>query len=183
MADAGEVKCSGRRTLYHDSAGFGFALEALQIGTHFGGVLIAQIAILLKSFLNDPFEFHGNFGIEADGSGRGLVQDRVNDVAGAFAAKGHRAGHHFVEHRSEGKQVGACVQFPAPHLLGRHVGDRAQHGARTGQVLFIHQVLGNGRGRAVGDPTAGHRNLGQSKVQNFGVTALVTKMFAGLMSR
>ena len=112
-------------------------------------MLITQVAILLQSFIDDAFEFNGNFRIQAHRGGRRLVQDRVKNVARTFSAERHRARYHLIENRAEREEIGARVQLLAAHLLRRHVSHRAQRGSRTGQVLFARQRFLNGRGRAV----------------------------------
>ena len=147
-------------------------LHALQVGAHLGGVLVAQVAILLESFVDDLFELRRNVGIEADAERRSAIQNRVEDDCRGFAAERQRAGRHLVEHGAEGKQVGAGVEFLAARLLGRHVGDRADGGAGAGEVLF-DGAGGHFRRRAsgqVGVLADGH--LGQAEVENLGVAAL-----------
>ena len=60
----------------------------------------------------------------------------VGDDAGSLAPEWNGGGRHLVHDNSEGKQVGAGIQFLAPHLLGRHIGDRAQGRAGAGKVCF-----------------------------------------------
>ncbi len=66
------------------------------------------------------------------------MQNRLENRARRFAAKGQHAGRHFVEDRTEGKEVGARVDRLAAHLLGRHVGDGTDGGAGAGELLFGH---------------------------------------------
>jgi len=72
-------------------------------GTHLGGSLIAQIAILLQRLFNDLCQLRGDLWIEADGSRRGAVQDGVENRARSCAAKRHGARNHLVEEGTEGK--------------------------------------------------------------------------------
>ena len=91
--------------------------------------------------------------------------------------KGNCPGRHLVEHRAEGKQVGARVQFLGPHLLRRHVGDRAHRRARTGQVSPA--VCPSRWHRSPASlPVAGH--LRQAEIQNLGVAALGHEDVGGL---
>jgi hypothetical protein len=41
----------------------------LEIGSHIGGVLIAQIAVFLHRFVDDPFQFGRNITIETNRGG------------------------------------------------------------------------------------------------------------------
>jgi hypothetical protein len=45
------------------SGGIEIALEALEVGTKFGGALAAEVAVLFESFADDAFEFGMNFAI------------------------------------------------------------------------------------------------------------------------
>src|SRR5208282_5362473 len=69
---------------------------------------------------------------------------------------------------SKRKQVRAGVEFPAPHLFGRHVGDRAQHRSGAGEVGLVHG-LSCGYGFVGG---AARHYLGKPKVEDLGVAAL-----------
>ncbi len=96
----------------------------------------------------------------------------VIDVASTFAAKGHSAGHHFIENGAEGEQVGAGVEFFASHLLRRHIGDGAERSAGAGQMRFGGCHLVDGCAVHVGRAAATYGELGESEVENFGVIAL-----------
>src|SRR5215470_5839424 len=63
----------------HQRPARGLTFEALQVGTKIRSVLIAQIAILFEGFVNDAFEFVGNFAVEADQCGWGHVEDAVEN--------------------------------------------------------------------------------------------------------
>ena len=76
----------------------------------------------------------GKVGIQPDrGRGR-AIQNRFGNHSLGFAAKRQIAGGHFIEHDAKGKQIGAPVEVLASHLFGRHIGDRADGGARTGEI-------------------------------------------------
>ena len=44
-----------------------------------------------------------------------------------------RASGHFVEDQAESEEIGACVEFFAAGLLGRHISDRADGDAGAGE--------------------------------------------------
>ena len=47
------------------------------------------------------------------------------------------AGHHLVEHRAEGVEVGAGVRSTPQRLLGRHIGDCTDHHAVRGHAAAV----------------------------------------------
>ncbi len=61
-----------------------------------------------------------------------VVQHRRHRVGARIALKRPAAREHLVEHGSEAEDVGARVDRLPAHLLGRHVADGAEHGARSG---------------------------------------------------
>ena len=63
---------------------------------------------------------------------RVLAEDGADGVGRRFALEGAPPGEHLVEHRAEGKEVGARIHRLAAHLLGGHVADGAQHLTRVG---------------------------------------------------
>ena len=115
---------------------FGVALQPLKIGANVGGVLVAQIAVLLQGFEDDVFELGRQIPVETNGRRRHRIEDGFENDAGTLAVKRHSAGSHLVENRSKGKKIGASVQFLGPYLLRRHVGHGPDHGARAGQIFF-----------------------------------------------
>src|SRR5580698_4570208 len=93
-----------------NAAGTGVSLEALQVGAHFGGVLVTKIAVVFESFVDDAFELGREIGIEARRRSGLTIEDGVEDVGGAFAAEGKLAGGHFVEDGAEREKIGAGVE-------------------------------------------------------------------------
>ena len=79
-----------------------------------------------------------------------VFQDRTDETRSAAAAEGLPPGHHLVDHRAEGKDVGAGVRRASLDLFGRHVLDRADDGAfgrhlrewRRGARCLIRQRTG-----------------------------------------
>ena len=69
-------------------------------------------------------------GPSAGSGGSGLVQDRVHRVDAGVAAERRPAGEHLVQQDAEAEDVAAVIDLAAARLLGRHVGDGAEHHAR-----------------------------------------------------
>jgi len=136
-----------RRCCYGTAAGIGVALQALKVGAHLSGNLVAQISVLFERLVDDVLELGWEIGVQAQRGRGGAVEDCLEDGGGTFSAKREHTGRHLVEHRAEGKQVAPRVQFLAPGLLRRHVGDGADGGAGIGQLLVDGERVG-GRGRA-----------------------------------
>ncbi len=158
------------------------ACQALQVRAQLGCRLIAQITILLQTLVDDALQLRRSFGIQPHGSNRRRVENRSEDNSGSFAAERQRAGRHFIQDRAEREQVGACVQFLAAHLFGRHVGDGAERRARAGEVRLIDDS-GNGVGGGCGAADRGRaelRYLGETEIQDLGMTAIRNKDVGGL---
>ena len=88
------------------------------------------------------FQLRRNIGIQPHRGTWERVQDGFEDDSRAFATEGQRPCRHLVQHRPEGEQIGARIQFLGPHLLRRHVSDGAERRAGAGQVLL--RVDGHG---------------------------------------
>src|SRR5579862_129551 len=160
-------------------AGTGIALQPFEFRTHFGGALIAELAILLKGSADDVVEPGRQISVEAQ-YGNGLAfENGVEDDAGTLALEGQSAGGHFVQDHAERKEIGAGVEIFGADLFGRHVGDGADGGAGTGQML-----AGGVLSQTVGDrgPTAYLRgfHLREAKIEDFGVAAVGDKNIGGL---
>src|SRR5262249_22246706 len=98
--------------------GIEVALEALEVGAQFRGGLTAQIAILLQSFSDDPFQLTGRLRIVFRQGRRRFVENLMKDDRGSIAGEGLLARGHFVEYNAERKKIGARVEFLAPGLFG-----------------------------------------------------------------
>src|SRR5215467_13753588 len=98
-----------------------FALQTLEVGTHLGRALVAQIEILLERLVDDALQFQRKIRIYPDGWGDRLVQDRIEDRGRGVSKKGLDARRHFIHYRPKGEQVGTRVKFLAERLLGRHM--------------------------------------------------------------
>ena len=97
---------------------------------HLRGMLIAQLAVFFQRLVDDVFELCGNVGIQANRGRRPESRMALKIRAEVSPRNGQRAGRHLVEHRAEGEQIGAGVEFLAFRLLRRHISHRAHHGAR-----------------------------------------------------
>ena len=75
-------------------------------------------------------------------------------------------GAHLVQHRAEGKQIGAAVEFFSADLFGAHVRDGADGGAGTGEIFFVVTV-----GAEVAAAELSWRQFCEAEIENFGLTA------------
>ena len=73
---------------------------------------------------------------------RFVAQDRAHDPRRRIGGKRLEAGHHLEQDRAKGEDVGAGIDLLAFQLLGRHVVQGAQHGAKGGERRAI--VAGHG---------------------------------------
>ncbi len=78
-----------------------------------------------------------------------MLHDGTNQARLAFSLERSPPGHHFIEHRSEGKNVRAAVRFLPLELLGGHVLKRAEDGAFRGQGSLL-----SGQRRVTGTRTS-----------------------------
>src|SRR5579859_4869394 len=99
-------------------------------------MLVAEIAVFLKALGDDAFEFWREIGIQAHRRGGSCVENGLEDDARAFTAEGKSACRHLVEDGAEREQVSASVEFLGADLLGRHIGDGADGGPGTREVIF-----------------------------------------------
>ena len=158
-------------------------LEPLQVGAHVGCALVTQVAVFLQGFVDDVFKLGRQIWIQPNRRHGSAVEDRFKDERRRLTSEREDAGHHFVQHYAEGKQVRAGIEFFSLRLFGRHIGDRAQGRTGAGQVFFEGNRsrrgnVGNRRCRSGSDFT-----LANPKSRIFACSRLVTKMLAGLMSR
>ena len=76
-------------------------MHALEVGADVGGVLIAEIAILLQRLMNDALEVRRKIGIQPQRRDRLSIEDGIENFSGALAAEGKLPGCHFVQHRAK----------------------------------------------------------------------------------
>ena len=109
------------------------ARQRLQRKREVGRGLEACRSVLLQAPRDDPVQRRGNQMLRCgDEIRRVLAEDGADGVGRRFALEGAPPGEHLVEHRAEGKEVGARIHRLAAHLLGGHVTHRAQHLTRVG---------------------------------------------------
>ena len=96
-----------------------------------------------------------------------MVQNAVENHRGGFARKWKPPGRHLVQHGPKGKQIAAGIQFLALGLLRRHVRDGPDGHAGAGQVRLDIESL-----RRIGRTAWAGTQLGQSKIENLGVSTL-----------
>ena len=122
----------------------------------------------------------GKSGFSRTGETGGTIQNRIENYCRGIAAERQRPGRHLIENAAKREEVGARVQFFAARLLGRHVRNRADRCARTGQMF---EFDGGRRCRSHVPHRASERvarHLRQSEVQNLGVAPLGDKNIGGL---
>ena len=64
----------------------------------------------------------------------------LKDYSKSVAPKWQHAGAHFVENGAKGKHICSKIEVFAADLFGRHVGNRAQRCAGTGQMLSLIHI-------------------------------------------
>ena len=98
--------------------------------------------------------------------GLGLLLQQGGEHLGArAAAERPSAGHHLVEHRSEGEDIAARVDRAARGLLRRHVRGRAGDRSRAAEPRLRVE-----RRDVLAAALVGLRQLGQAEVQDLGDT-------------
>ena len=120
---------------------------------------------------------------DTDGGWRSRI-DAIR-LACVLPSNAFSPGEHLVQHRAEREDVGARVRLAALELLGRHVLERAEDRAMTGQ-------FGGCRGerREAGCLRGGRADLRQPEIEELGLREpvvpapdLVSMMLAGFRSR
>lgn len=130
-----------------------FSPWAPQVDGKLFGRLVAAVRVLVQALEDDGLKRRGDASVHAAGCGLGLVQDLVRYLQ-TRTAKGSVSGSHCVEHGSGGPDVSATIQLLSPHLLRRHVGQRA------GKTQAFAQASGSGI------DAYGHEELCHAKFQN-----------------
>ena len=101
-------------------------------GTHRVGAVEAQGGRLLQRASHRLREGVGHRGRQGL---RLAVHDRVGDRHHAVAEEGLAPGEHLVEHHADREEIRTRVDVLAHHLLGAHIGRRAEH-------LAVHREVG-----------------------------------------
>ena len=109
------------------------ALQALEIRTHVGRVLIAQAPILFDRLEDHIVQPRRDGRLHAGRRRRLLVQNRGRDDGAGRAGECRPPDRHLVQHQAEREQIGSRVELFAAQLLGRHVGHGADGAAGAGQ--------------------------------------------------
>ena len=108
------------------------------------------------------------------------MQQGVDDGRRTLAPERQHSGAHLVQNHAKREQIRAGIQFPGERLLGRHV-CRGSHGnSRPRQLRSTDSGcrIGRQRGRFSSRVTRGQ--LGQAKVEDFGVATPGEKDVRGL---
>ncbi|HUI77606.1 MAG TPA: hypothetical protein VLY24_06805 [Bryobacteraceae bacterium] len=139
-------------------------------------MLVAQVAVFFQGFVDDRFELRRKLGVEAEWRSGIIVKDGVEQERGGGAVKWQSAGGHFVEHGTEGEDIAAPIEFLAPRLFRRHIGNGADGGAGAGKVVDARS-LGDLR---VGKAGAAGGHFGEAEIEDLGVAALADENVGGL---
>ena len=101
------------------------------------------------------------------------MQNGIGNRGGSLAWKRPLAARHFVEDGAEAEEVGACIELLTARLLGRHVRNRSNGDAGSGQDVLRDATDGGKSGYAngFGDAVVVVSHLGETKIENFDVTA------------
>src|SRR5258708_7960538 len=126
-------RCGDRSRVFFPSsaARLRIPLQALEVRTHVGRMLITEVTVLLESPVDHLLERRRDIGIHAYGSDRIAVEDGFGDQSRAASSKRQGARGHLVENDAERKEICATVQYLGPYLFGRHVGNGSQRRSRT----------------------------------------------------
>ena len=135
-------------------------IDRLERGHELGCGAVAARRLLGEAAGEHAAEGVGHRGRGGAGQSRGLVaQDGAHHLRRAPAGEGALAGQELMEHAAEGEDIGAGAGGLAPHLLRRHVADRAEDRPGGGE-----RHLGAGLGHLTGARLAGE--LGETEVED-----------------
>jgi hypothetical protein len=144
---------------------FEVAFEGPQFGGEFAGRLVAELRRAGERLRQDAQQFGRELRPDVVAQPRLLVEDGVHRVYLVVAREGARARQHLAEDDAEGEEVAAAVDALAEQLLGRHVVDRPQNGARLRLDADerLLRAVGGARGLRARD------ELGDAEVENLDV--------------
>ena len=141
--------------------------QPLQIRQQIPGSLVSDVAVVLEQLDDHPFELVVQSRVEPRGGDVATAENLAEDDTRGRTRKGRLAGRHLVHHDAEREEVRARVQLFSPHLLGGHVGNRADGRSRAGQAFV--EARGGRHLRAGIGLTFGQ--LGEAEIQDLGVAA------------
>src|SRR5712691_7893724 len=99
-------------------------------------MLITKATVFLKGLVDDLFELMWYIRVDPNRRHWWTLQNGIEDQRRSIAPKWQRSRAHLVQHCPEGEQIGASIQFLAPHLLGRHIRHRAQRRTGAGEMFL-----------------------------------------------
>ena len=130
----GNARRRSRRSSGLRCASGAVALQTLQVGAHFGGALITQVAVFLQRLVDDLDQLERDQRIQIGRRSRIAIQNPGVDHGGSAAVEGNLSRRHLIENGSKGEQIAARIQLFSARLLGRHVRDRADRSSRRSKV-------------------------------------------------
>lgn len=120
------------------------AFQTLHVSTEFRCALIAYFSVFLEGLHDQIGQFRRKPRIQLQGRWRRAVQNGIVHNRGCSPRKDLAAGCHFIEDRTEGKEITSRVETLAARLFGGHVSDRAHRYARMRESIseFILRRIG-----------------------------------------
>jgi hypothetical protein len=91
--------------------------------SEFRGAVIALLPVLLERLVDDVLKLRWQVGIQPNGRGGRLSQNRFENYSWTLSTERQRSRRHLVEHNTKQKQIRPCIEFFASHLLRGHIGD------------------------------------------------------------
>src|ERR1700730_17673491 len=104
----------GRRHIFRfrdarRALGIEIPLQTLQIGAYVCGMLVTEIAVFLESLLDELIKFRRQIRINPQRRCGSPIKNSLENYTGSISSKRQLPGAHFIQHYSEGKQIGARV--------------------------------------------------------------------------
>src|SRR5271156_6277002 len=102
------------------TAGVQQSLKVLELRAHCRGSLVARLAILLECLEDDGFQLYRELRIPLRRRNWRAIQNGFGDDEGGVAGESAMTSNHFVEHQTEGEEIGARIEFFTADLFRRH---------------------------------------------------------------
>ena len=136
----------------------GLMLHAPELRQQIRGSLVSVVGPLGQRAVDHAFELQRHARAKRRERPRHARDDGAGDGGTALAAEGQLPGDHLVENDAEGPKVAPRVNLLRERLLGRHVGDGAQGGARARDPGLAKQ-LGQPEVDDLREPVARHQHV------------------------